>query len=338
MYIQRYHKTASKSPTHDVFSKLQTLLRSIVQQNAPVTELVSTPSQFVFPVSPSCVVHEGELYTPRFSYDSSPLLTTSGGYEFRINTLDMTSPINPVSHCLSQNVVHVYRGISLDTVDVLVNNVIGNVFSNFTYTTCGESLTHVERNPICPKYNIDNNMTIDSGSCTDTIKIEPVPAFIEDLPDGFWSEYPPDCVISHNEDKQEEDKKNKIEDGEMDGEKKSLDEKIVYQTVSYHDYLLTKREKVFFDSDVCHDDNSTLLTVKKMNTRRVIIKGLSVMTIWYCGDSGNDGMMMVFHMDKILSACYNVRDIRMLYTEDSIFHQQLTREIVSFFLFFYLFV
>lgn len=255
----------------------------------------------------------------------------------------MTSPLNPVSHCLSKNVVHVYRGCNC-SLDTVVDDVIGHVFLNFTHSVVesdsDDSLISI--NPICPQYKIDNNNTIENESGTETIKIEPVPPFIENLPDEFWIGYPPECVVSHHDN----DEKKNIEDETDDGEKMT-DEKIVYRTVPYHEYSLTKREELFFDraphlekqdhfAGLCYNNSTSLIAKKKKRKlRHVFIKGLCVMTICWCD---GDDVLMVFHLDQILLACYNVQDIRMMYTNDVIFHQQLAHEIVSCLFFFCIYI
>ena len=321
-----------------MFSKLQKLLRTLIQCKAPATELVSSSSQFES-LPPNFIVYEGELYASRL-VDSFPQLatgadTSAGGYEFRVNVLDMASLINPVSHCLTKNIVHVYRGdSSLDVVDQ--TDVIRHVFANFSYETveCGcdgplmfnsQCACVVGPNPICTQYKINiSNNNVDNGNDNAIVNIEPVPAFIENLPDTFWAGYPPECVISNHDGTKNDDNDEKL-----------TETKIVYRNVSCNDYslTLTAREELFFDRVPNLKKEASSACVVAVSKTRVIVNGLCVLTILRrhsdCSERGE--VMLVFHMDQILVACYNVRDVRMLYTEDDTFHRQLARELVSLF-------
>ena len=319
-HVKHFAKRIGQS--EEVFSKLQQILRSLVQEKISSIENVSATLLDSLPSG--CIAFEGKLYAPQH-LNSFPRVCTTGKnncYEFRMNVIDMTSPINPISHCVSQNLVYLHHGNLNSSLDV--TDVIHYMFGEFAFETsecdCNDRSFSCQcacvigSNPVRPKYSITDK-NYENGLTTESI--DPVPAFIENLPDSYWSGHAPECVISNPDEVH-----SGIEEDETEAN-------LVYHNVSCDEYAMSVREELFFNRLPCLERDGDDVSVKVTQKRKVLIKGVCVMTIVASDEGNSPTTMLVLHMDQILWACYGLNDIRMLYAEDRQFHAHLSTELVS---------
>lgn len=266
------------------------------------------------------LLKEGEVFSSRLpTLDDITYLEVKLHSQFRLNLIDSKRPINPLSYSVFQNLTYVFTGADSSH---LGNQVLENVFKDFEYKfidcKCSKGgvincTCVVGTNPLCPKFGETDGAP--------AVNINDSPYFIENVSASFWGCFEPECTIS-SESKEEGDEEAK---------------KVVYKIVHCNEYQLNQLEQTFFMKHRHCNDPTRSQEPSHQTLTKVVISGCCVATILSdattAATTKNASCVLYLHMDYILTACYKVPDIRLLYhhaKDGDVFHSKLLAEIVSF--------